>query len=75
MVDYYSMNQHQKILQYLKEQGSISPYDAFLKLGISKLATRISELRRDGYDIKKTLIVYKAIDGKTKRYMSYSLGG
>ena len=33
--------------------------EAFTELGITKLTTRISELRRDGYNIVGEQIVYK----------------
>lgn len=43
--------QHTRILRYLKEFGSITPLEAFTDLGITKLATRISEMRRLGIRI------------------------
>ena len=45
------MNQHDRILQYMKDFGSITTLDAFRDLGITKLTTRISEMRRDGVNI------------------------
>lgn len=45
------LTQHQRILKYIEDFGSISPIQAFSDLGITKLATRVSELRRKGYPI------------------------
>lgn len=45
------MNQHDRILQYMKDFGSITTLDAYNDLGITKLTTRISELRREGVQI------------------------
>lgn len=54
MIDYFGMTaeqckklsrQHRQILLYLMEYGSISPMEAFSDLGITKLSTRISEMR------------------------------
>ena len=49
------MNQQEKILQYIADFGSISPMEAFADLGITKLATRISEMRRDGIDFSQKM--------------------
>lgn len=43
------MTQHELILEYLRANKSISPYEAFEHLGITKLATRIGELKKTGY--------------------------
>lgn len=59
--------QYDKIYLYVREHGSISPQEAF-KLGITKLATRISEMTRSGeYSVKKTPV---KINGT--RFMQYS---
>ena len=47
------MTQHSLILSYMKEHGSITTYEAFMELGITKLTTRISELRRGGFLIRE----------------------
>lgn len=67
------MTQHGKILQYLNDHPSgITPMDAFIDLGITKLATRISELIRMGYDdIEKIPETRINAYGETKRYMRY----
>ena len=44
--------QHDRILQYIKSFGSITTLDAFRDLGITKLTTRISEMRSMGIDIE-----------------------
>lgn len=43
------MTQKQAILKYLADFGSITPFEAFSDLGITKLATRIGELEKDGF--------------------------
>lgn len=35
--------QHERILRFLDENGSITPMEAFSELGITKLSTRIGE--------------------------------
>ena len=64
--------QYDLIYNFIKQNGSITPKQAFL-LGITKLATRISEMTRSGkYSVKKTPIVVTNRDGSKTRYMEYS---
>lgn len=48
--------------------------DAFTELNITKLATRVSEMIRDGEPIRKTMIRKRRADGSVVRYMAYQLG-
>jgi hypothetical protein len=50
----YKETQHDRVLQYMKDFGSITTLDAFRDLGITKLTTRISEMRRMGIAIEGT---------------------
>lgn len=65
------MTQAQRIRQHLDDHGSISPMEAFSELGITKLATRISEMIRGGEKIQKTM--EKGLDryGNPVTYMRY----
>lgn len=66
------MTQKELIIQYIHDFGSITPMEAFADLGITKLATRISEMKKDGvqFDIQ----VAKGVNryGKPTRYARYS---
>ena len=66
------MTQHQQILQYIEDFGSISPMEAFADLGVTKLATRISEMTRSGYEFNKVMVTSRNRYGKAVRYMRYS---
>ena len=46
------VTQRQLILKYIEDFGSITPMEAIFDLGITKLATRVSEMRRDGIQFK-----------------------
>ena len=60
--------QYVQIYQFVRKNGSITPLQAFQELGITKLATRISEMVNDGaYSVKKTPIKINGV-----RYMKYS---
>ena len=67
------MTQREQILNYINEFGSITPMQAFADLGITKLATRISEMRRDGMEFKIETVKNKNRYGKPVYYARYSL--
>lgn len=66
------MTQREAILQYIDEFGSITPMEAFHDLGITKLATRISEMRKDGMKFKIETVSVKNRYGKSVSYAKYS---
>lgn len=66
------MTQIERIVRYIDEHGSITPMDAFMDLGITKLATQISIMIRSGYGITKTMTKGKNRWGEPVHYMSYS---
>ena len=65
--------QQERILIYMEESGSITPLEAFAELGGTKLATRVSELRREGIPIVKSSETRKNRFGETVTYARYSL--
>lgn len=65
------MTQGERILDYIDRFGSISPMEAFSDLGITKLATRISEMTQNGIQFEKTMEERKNRYGETTRYMRY----
>ena len=67
------MTQKELILNYIIEFGSITPMEAYSDLGITKLATRISEMRKEGIEFKIDQGKGKNRYGKTTRYARYSL--
>ena len=46
--------QEDKVLEYIKENGSITTLEAFNDLGVTRLSDRIFCLRNKGIDIKTT---------------------
>lgn len=51
--------QQDRIIDYIRKHGSITTLEAFTDLGITKLTTRISEMRRKGMDIRGERITVK----------------
>ena len=66
------MTQIEAISKYIDDFGSISPIEAFSDLGITKLATRISEMIRDGAKINKKVELATTRYGKKTHYTRYS---
>lgn len=59
------------ILWYIDRFGSISPMEAFNDLGITKLATRISEMKMLGIQFDQAFESRENRFGKNVRYMRY----
>lgn len=43
--------QEQRVLEYIRENGSITQLEALNELGVMRLASRISSLRKQGFNI------------------------
>lgn len=66
-----SLTQNQKILHYLVDHGSITPLEALSTFGCMRLASRISDLKKEGYPITSTIIKDR---DSGQRYAVYTLG-
>ena len=55
MSENHKPTQNQRVLAYIKMFGSITQLDALRDLGVMRLASRISDLRKQGYSIVSTL--------------------
>lgn len=66
------MTQGERILDYIDTNGSITPMEAWEHLGVTKLATRISELRRAGEPITKKYVSGVNRFGEKIQYMEYT---
>lgn len=63
--------QQKLILDYIAAFGSITPMDAFENLHITKLATRISEMKALGIQFDQVYESRRNGEGKSVRYMRY----
>ncbi len=68
------VSQKKMVLDYIREFGSITPIDAFRDLGVTRLAAKIFELKKDGHDIEKVIETSKNRFGNRTRYARYSFG-
>ena len=67
------MTQWERVIAYMMKFGSITPYDAFKDLGITRLAAVIFQLRKDGVIVYGKLEKSKNRFGEPTKYMRYSL--
>ena len=67
------INQRQKVLDYINKWGSITSYQAYLDLGITQLATRIKELKEEGYIFTDEWVSKKNRDGVIVTFKKYML--
>ena len=62
------MSQCEMILEYMKEKGSITPLEALNELGCMRLGARIWDLRHEGHNIRREMV----LDAKSnKRWAKY----
>jgi hypothetical protein len=64
--------QNERILDYMDKHGSITQFEAY-QLGILRLASRISDMRRLGYSISREMVVVKNRFEEDCRVARYSL--
>lgn len=67
--------QKELILDYINEFGSITPLEAIRDLGVYRLASRISDLKKLGYPIATKLESVPNRRGKKSNIARYSLKG
>ena len=67
------MTQCERILKYMRVFGSINPMQAWDVLGVYRLASRISDLRKDGYNISRRMVNGKNKYGEKVSYAEYRL--
>ena len=67
------VTQCERILRHLKDYGTISSLEAINEYGILRLASRINDLRRQGYPIISETKTAKNRYDETTHYSVYSL--
>lgn len=67
------MTQAERIMQYLDDFHSISSWEAFRELGITRLAARIADLEKDGviFDRKREAVTNRY--GEKVYFTRYSI--
>ena len=66
-------NQRERVLTYMRDHKVITSLDAYREFGIMRLASRISELKKMGYPIEKTMVAIKNRYGEKVNFAEYRL--
>ena len=67
------MTQCERILKYMRDFGSINPMQALDDLSVFRLASRITDLRKDGYKISRRMVTGRNRYGEKVSYAEYRL--
>lgn len=67
--------QAERVLEYIEKFGSITQYEALQDLGVMRLASRISDLKKQGYPITSKVEGVKNRFQETCYIKRYSLAG
>jgi hypothetical protein len=67
------MTQRDMILDFMQRNGGITPLEALEHIGCMRLASRIGELRKRGYDIRSETVYHTNDYGERKHYSRYTL--
>jgi hypothetical protein len=68
------MTQIQEILTHIKKHGSITTLEAF-RLGITRLASRVFEMKERGIDIRREMVTVLNRNGENCRVARYFIPG
>lgn len=69
------MTQRERVIQYIKDFGSITRAEGFTQLGIVELPARICELERMGYQFKRETMFGTNRYGEKVSFTKYTLRG
>ena len=69
------MTQCERVLRHMRDYGSITSAEAITEYGIYRLASRISDLKKQGVPIKKEMVSGMNRYGEPTSFARYSLGG
>lgn len=67
------MRQRDRVLNYIKENGSITSLEAFMELGCTRLSAEVYRLRNDGYDFDRTFVTRKNRWNEKVSFVKYTL--
>ena len=62
-----------RILEYMTLYGPITTAEAMTELGVYRLASRINDLKNQGYSIKKETVTSVNRFGEKVRFAQYSI--
>ena len=74
MMQHSNPTQNQRIIDYMEQHGSITQIEALKACSVMRLASRISDLRKQGYPIESKMVKVRNKYGETCRIKRYYIG-
>lgn len=75
MSEHHRPTQNERVLAYMREHGGITQLEALNVIGVMRLASRISDLKRRGYNITSKMETVKNRYGEKCSVKRYALDG
>ena len=67
------ISQKQRIINYIRQFGSITSWEAYQDLGVMQLGARIDQLKKDGYEFTTEWVHKKNRFGEDVSFKKYYL--
>lgn len=67
------MNQNERILQHIQEHGSITAMEAMQEYGIMRLASRMCDIKKAGFAVRREDVKGKNRFGEETRFARYTI--
>lgn len=67
------VTQKERVLEFIKKEGSITSLDAFRELGCTRLSAVIFKLKEEGYEFETKFEAMKNRWGDTVSFARYSI--
>lgn len=67
------VKQINRVLEYMNKYGSITQIEALNVLGVMRLASRVSDIKKQGYPVVSSMTAVKNRFGETCHVKRYSL--
>lgn len=67
------MTQCERIMEYMKTEGSITSWEAMRELGCMRLASRIADLKKMGVQIESRTVTDRNRFGEVTHFTRYSI--
>ena len=71
--EFAKATQTERVLAYMEDNGSINPLEALGELGVMRLASRISDLKKQGVPIERKMVTKENRWGEPVTFAEYRL--
>ena len=69
------MTQCKQVIRHMEKSGRLTSLEAMQEYGIMRLASRITDLKKAGYPIRREMVTRMNRYGETVAFARYSIAG